>query len=168
MKMYEINEEIRNMIDMLESGVIAFEDENGEKQYITEALNKLKLDRRKKLENIALAVEEIETAAEGLKERAKLLTERSKTVQTRADRLKEYIIHSMEAFGDKRIDGEICRLTIRKSDKVIVDEEFLPSEYWRTKPAEEEVDKIKIAKDLKLGKVIEGARFEKSTSLQIR
>ncbi len=168
MKLYEIDDGIRNMIDLLEGGAVAFEDENGEMQYITDTLNKLQIDRKKKLENIALAVEEIEAAADIIKERSKKLSERSKCAQARAERLREYIAHSMEAFGDKRIDGDMCQLTIRKSDRVVVDEELLPSEYWRVKPAVEEVDKVKIANELKLGKVIEGARLEKSTSVQIK
>lgn len=168
MKLYEIDADIRKLYGLLTEGVVAFENADGEMEYINETLNKLNLERRKKLENIALLVEEIEVGAEKLLERSKTLTERAKSEKARANRLRDYIIGSMKAWGDKRVNGELCRLTVSERDKVIVDETLLPSEYWRKKPVVEEVDKVKIAADLRAGKAIEGARLEKNTSLQIK
>ena len=168
MKLYEIDESIRDMYDLLSEGVMAFENADGEYEYIEDTLNKLHLDRKKKLENIALLIEEIETGAETLSERAKSLTERAKAEAARADRLRKYVIGSMSAFGDKRIDGELCRMTVSTRKSVSTDNAILPAEYWRTKPAVQEVDKVKIADALKAGKEINGAWFEEKSYLTIK
>ena len=168
MKLYEIDENIRDMYDMLSEGVMAFENADGEYEYIEDNLNKLHIDRKKKLENIALLIEEIEAGAEALSERAKTLSERAKTETARADRLRRYIIGSMRAFGDKRIDGELCRMTMGTRKSVSTNNDILPDEYWRTKPAVREVDKVKIAEALKAGKEISGAWFDEKSFLTIK
>ena len=168
MKLYEIDESIRDMYDMLSEGVMAFENADGEYEYIAETLNKLHLDRKKKLENIALLIEEIEAGAEALAEKAKALSERAKTEGARADRLRKYVIDSMTAFGDKRIDGEWCRMTVGTRKSVATDNAVLPAEYWRTKPAVQEVDKVKITEALKAGKEVNGAWFEEKSFLTIK
>lgn len=168
MKLYEIDENIRDMYDMLSEGVMAFENADGEYEYIEDTLNKLHLDRKKKLENIALLIEEIEAGAETLSERAKSLSERAKAETARADRLRKYVIGSMSAFGDKRIDGELCRMTVGTRKSVSTDNELLSDEYWRTKPAVREVDKVKIAEALKAGKEVNGAWFEEKSYLTIK
>ncbi len=168
MKLYEINDEIRQMVDLLEDGVIAFEDENGETAYVFDRLNKLELDRRKKLENIALMIEELEAGEEELKARAKLLTERGNRLGNRAQYLREYIINSMELFQDKKIEGEMVSLSITKRDKIVIDDEKkLPPDYFREKIAYEP-DKKKIAEALKNDETVEGARLVKNPSLNIK
>lgn len=161
MKLYDIDENIRKMYDMLSEGVMAFENEDGETEYITETLNKLHIDRRKKLENIALLIEEIDAGAE-------ILSERAKAEKARAERLRKYIISSMTAFVDKRIDGELCRMTIGSSKSVKTDNDVLPEEYWRTKPIVKEVDKVKITEALKAGKEVPGAWFDEKPYLTIK
>lgn len=168
MKLYDIDENIRKMYDMLSDGVIAFENEDGETEYITETLNKLHIDRKKKLENIALLIEVIHSGAETLSKRATALTERAKAEEARAERLRKYIISSMTAFGDKRIDGELCRMTIGSRKSVKTDNDVLPEEYWRTKPVVKEVDKVKITEALKEGKEVPGAWFDEKPYLTIK
>lgn len=166
MKLYEINDKIRELLDMLDEGVIGFEDENGEMQYITEKLDEL--DRKKKLENAALAVEELKAEADELNRKAKALKERADAKSNRVDSLKSYIINCMQAFGDKKIDGEMCSLSVSVRDKVEVDSiDLLPREYIRSKTTFE-ADKKAIGDAIKKGAIIEGARVIKNPSLSIK
>lgn len=168
MKLYEINDKIRELLDMLDEGVIGFEDENGEMQYITEKLDELELDRKKKLENAALAVEELKAEADELNRKAKALKERADAKSNRVDSLKSYIINCMQAFGDKKIDGEMCSLSVSVRDKVEVDSiDLLPREYIRSKTTYE-ADKKAIGYAIKKGAIIEGARVIKNPSLSIK
>ena len=168
MRLYQINEEIRSMIEMLEDGVVSFEDENGEMAYVFDKINVLELDRRKKLEDIALMIEELEAGQEELKNRAKTLSERSARMGKRAEYLRDYIITSMELFQDKKIEGELTTLTISKRDKVVIDDENkLPPDFFREKVTYEP-DKKKIADALKNNEVVDGARLVKNPSLTIK
>lgn len=168
MQLYKINDEIRSLMDLLENGVVSFEDENGETAYVFDKLNKLKLDRRKKLENIALLIGELEAGEEELANRSKLLAERSKRMGKRAEYLRNYIITSMELFEDKKIEGEIVELSLSKRDKVeIYDERKLPPDYFREKITYEP-DKKKIAEAIANDEIVDGARVVKNPSLQIK
>lgn len=168
MKLYEINDKIREMLDMLDEGVIGFEDENGEMQYIEDKLKELDLDRRAKLESAALAIEELKAEADELSRKAKALKERADAKSNRVDGIKRFIIANMQEFGDKKIESEMCTLTVSVRDKVEVDNiELLPREFIRSKTTYE-ADKKAIGDAIKQGAIIEGARVVKNPSLSIK
>lgn len=167
MKLYEIDQALRNLNEAIEDGEIICETEE-EWASVNETLNKLNLDRKAKLEQIALLISEEEAGAEELTKRAKALTERAKAKARRVEWYTNYIIHSMKAFNDKKIEGQHALLKITERDKVIIDDESkLERVYFREKITYEP-DKKAIAEAIKNNEQVIGAHVEKNASLQIK
>ena len=167
MKLYEIDETIRNINESLEDGEIVCETEE-EWANITETLNQLHLDRKTKLENIALLISEEEAGAEELIKRAKALQERAKAKERRAEYFRGYVINSMKAFGDKKIEGQVALLKITERDKVIIDDETVLQKCFFREKITYEPDKKAIAEAIANNEEVQGARVIKNPSLSIK
>lgn len=167
MKLYEIDQALRSLNEAIEDGEIICETEE-EWASVNETLNKLNLDRKAKLEQIALLISEEKAGAEELTKRAKALTERANAKARRVEWYTNYIIYSMKAFNDKKIEGQHALLKITERDKVIIDDESkLERVYFREKITYEP-DKKAIAEAIKNNEQVIGAHVEKNASLQIK
>jgi hypothetical protein len=82
-----------------------------------------------------------------------------------ATRLREYLQAEMEHMGIKRIECPLFTIALRNAPASVdvFDARQLPLDYWRTPPAPEpQPDKVLIAKALKVGKEVPGARLDQS------
>lgn len=162
MKLYEINSELENLIDV-ETGEIAdvafFED--------------LCMTRTAKIEGIALYIKNLESDASALKAEETALAKRRKAAENTAARLKEYLTSMLtesEKFETPRV-----KLSWRKSSAVA----FLIPEADFVRYAQREHDELlnysepsankkAIADAIKAGQEIIGAALVEHQNLQIK
>lgn len=124
-----------------------------------------------KAKSVAGYVLSVEAMAEMAMDASKRLCERAKRIQRRADAMRQYLHHHMEAVGITKIDGPEFTLSIRKNPPSvqIVNQDEIPQEFWVQPPAPPpSLDKRGIASRLKLGTVVPGCELAHSTRLDIK
>lgn len=159
--LYELDRTIRTI---LENG-FTLDEETGEYKG-AEDLDSLQMERGAKVESVALYLKEIECFADCLSEESKRLAERSKAYQKKAEHIRNYLIESMQAAGEKAFETVKVKLGIRSSVRVETDDS-LPQE-WKTEKVSISPDKVKIKEALKQGMEIPGAKLVTAYSLQVK
>lgn len=139
-------------------------------QTIADTLESLSGDLEVKAQGVAHMVRSLEADAAAVKQWSKDAAERAKALDNRAESLRGYLAHCMEASGIEKISGPGIALSWRSSSAVVIDgEDLIPAELMRQKPAPApEPDKTAIAAAIKAGQVVPGAHLEHRRSLQIK
>lgn len=159
--LYELDHTIRTI---LENGFM-LDEETGEYKG-SEDLDALQMERGSKVESVALYLKEIECFGDRLSEESKRLAERSKAYQNKAERIRNYLIESMQGAGEKAFETVKVKLGIRSSTRVETDD-TLPQE-WKAAKVSMTPDKVKIKEALKHGVEIPGAKLVTAYSLQVK
>lgn len=125
----------------------------------------LKIERDRKIENIALWVLEDEAMAKSIKEQENKLKERREILEQRIEKRKEFLRYIAEG---KKLKTDRVTVSYRKSDAVkIVNEEIIPPEFKVTKTSYS-VCKDEIKKALKAGQAVNGAELESRISTIVK
>ena len=111
MTIYEIDQAIMRCVD-LETGEIID----------TEKLDKLQMEKEKKLENVACWIKDLKAEAEALKNEKQALAERQKVAENKAESLKKWLAYALQ--GEK-FKTTKCAISFRKSEAVEVTDEGL-------------------------------------------
>lgn len=156
MKLFEIDEAIMNCVDM-ETGEIID----------SEMLDKLQMERDKKIENIACWIKNLESDAEALKEQKQVFAERQKAAENKAASLKRFL--SVYLDGQK-FTAPTVEISFRKSESVQINDIDAIADFdtQYIKYAEPTADKTAIKKALKDGIAIPGAELIQSNNIQIK
>ena len=167
--LYEID---ANIIQLIETGfsMSCVDEETGEidETRLATYLEALQLDRKTKIENIAMLVKDLEAQAVAIKEEEKKLKARREARERKAERLKEYIKSSMLLQGDQKFETARVSISFRKSKQVVVaNPELLTDEYITIK-TEQVANKTAIKQALEAGILVEGAMLEERKNLQIK
>ena len=109
MKLYEIDNEIMNCIDM-ETGEVIDIDK----------LNELKLERDAKIENVALWIKDLKAEAEAIKNEKMALAERQRVAENKAESLKNWLAY---ALNGEKFSTAKCSISFRKTESVEVTDE---------------------------------------------
>ena len=158
MTIYEIDQAIMECVD-LETGEIID----------TEQLDKLQMEREKKLENVACWIKDLKAEAEALKNEKQALAERQRVAENKAESLKKWLAYALQ--GEK-FKTPKCAISFRKSEAVEVTDEGLNNlmkehdELLTYKAPEPNKTKIKQA--LKDGLNVEGVQLVQNTSTIIK
>lgn len=153
MKLYEINQQILDCIDMETGEIIA-----------PEKLEELQMDKREKLRNITFVYLNAMADAKAYEEQEKKFTARKKAAKATADWAKATL--ARELNGEKMKEAEFS-ISYRKSETVeVTDLEAVPNEYLIQQPPK--LDKAGIKAALKGGAVIEGASIVEHQNIQIK
>ena len=125
----------------------------------------LKIERDKKIENIALWVLEDEAMAKNIKEQENKLKERREILEQRVEKRKEFLRYIAEG---KKLKTDRVTVSYRTSKAVkITNEEIIPIKY-KTVKTTVSVSKDDIKKDLQAGKTVEGAELESRISTIVK
>lgn len=125
----------------------------------------LRIERDKKIENIALWVLEDEAMAKNIKEQENKLKERRETLEQRVEKRKEFLRYITEG---KKLKTDRVTVSYRTSKAVkITNEEIIPIKYKTVKTAVS-VSKDDIKKDLQAGKTVKGAELESRISTIVK
>ena len=170
MRLYEICAELRALENAAEDDMY-IDPETGEVMDFKTALEKLTLDKRVKLENIAIWYKNLASDAAAMKIEEDNLSKRRKAVEGKMDSLKGYLMAALtredgtvEKFASPR-----AAITIRRNapSVAIHDEALLPREFLSEKVTVS-VDKKSLGEVLKRGIEVPGAHLEQSRSVMIK
>lgn len=156
MNLYEIDAAITSCVDA-ETGEILD----------LEWLDKLQMERSRKIENILLWIKNLESDAEQIKSEEKALAERRKAAEKKAENLRDYVqgVLNGEKFQSARV-----AVSYRKSDAVIIDDMETMMEicddYLTYK--EPEPNKAKIKAALKNDLPVPGCHLEERQNMTIK
>jgi chaperonin cofactor prefoldin len=160
MTLWQIDERINKILE----NDFYIDEETGE-VFFTEDLDKLDVERTKKIENIALYVKNLKYEAEAIKNEIDNLKMRAETKKKKAEKLTNYLD---EILGGEKLETSKVALSYRKSTAVkIENEELLPDEFMTIK-IDKKPDKVAIAKLLKNGETIIGCELIEKQNLQIK
>lgn len=161
MNLYPIQQQHLQLLSIVE-------DNEGE---VTEEIDNALQITEEQFKEQALSVAYVVKHLEDREAIIKKEIDRLKSLQTRTTsaaagielRLKE----AMLQFGITEIKGDTLKLTFRKSEQVLVDEDRLPTN-WMVVKTTHTPDKAAIKKALKEGQVINGATLITNQNLQIK
>lgn len=154
MTIYEIDDEILNLVDQ----------ETGEVVDI-ERLQELEMERDKKISNVACWIKNLKAEAEAIKAEKDNLAKRQQACEKKAEQLRNYLSYALN--GMKYKDARVS-VSYRKSETVEVDDaalSSLPDEYIKV---ERTVKKAELKDALKLGFEFDGCRLIEKNNIQIR
>ena len=139
-------------------------------EVVTDTLDAMAGDLEVKAQNVVFFARDLLATAAAIKDAEEQMAARRKAIENRAKHLLDYVQGCMETAQVQRIECPHFRLAIQaKPPSVDVYEPgLLPAEYMRTPEAPPPApDKTAIAKAIKEGKEVPGARLVQSTRLAI-
>lgn len=166
--LYELDAKIAELLDTgFEMSCIDAETGEIDETQLAIYLEQLQLDRKTKIDNIAVYVKNLEAEAVAIRAEEKKLKERREAKERKAERLKNYIKISMMLQGETKFESARVSMALRNSKAVVVDESKLESVYFINKIVQS-VDKKAIKAALEAGILVEGAMLEERKNLQIK
>lgn len=166
--LYELDSKIAELLETgFEMSCIDAETGEIDETQLAVYLEQLQLDRKTKIDNIAVFVKNLEAEAVAIRAEEKKLKERREAKERKAERLKNYIKTSMMLQGETKFESARVSMALRNSKAVVVDESKLESVYFINKIVQS-VDKKAIKAALEAGILVEGAMLEERKNLQIK
>ena len=158
MRLYDLSQNYRQVLDMIEEGDERFLD-------TLESLDEAIED---KVENYGKVIKSVEAGIEGLKAEEKRLAERRKFMENSVKRMKENVEQSMISTGKKKIKGPLFTFSIQKNPPSVevIEERHIPQGFWI--PQEPKLNKKELLEELKLGHEVPGVALKESEGLRIR
>lgn len=151
--LYEINQGIMDCVDM-ETGEIID----------AEKLASLQIDRKDKIENIALYIKNLRADAAAYKAEKDEFAYRQKVAENKAESLTEYLA---SILSGEKVKADRFSISYRKSQSVaITDSDSVPDDYKIKQ--EPKIDKVAIKKAIKDGAEIAGAKLVDKQNIVIK
>lgn len=147
------------------------DDEDLDEQSFLEKLKSIGGDLEAKATATAMYVKNLEAAADAIKQAEKAMAERRKAKESKASKVKEYLLENMLRTGITKIDCPYFVLSIRNNPPAVdvLMQDQIPDEYFDIPdPLPPVLNKKRLADDLKAGVVVDGARLIQGKSLQIK
>ena len=164
MKLYEISQ---GMIDTLD---IFLESEGSDldKENYSEIMLFLRDELKNKSSSLLQYIQDLQAKSKIAKEESDRLLKLSKVRLNKAERLKSYLVSTLQALEMKKIETDLGSYGLRRSSAVdVYDMAVLPDEFIRV-TEERKADKEKIKEYIKANGELKGARIVDNYSLQIR
>ncbi len=171
--LYELDNSITELLDR-GFNMACIDTETGEIDFdkASQFLDGLQLERKTKLENIALFIKNLESEADAIKQEEQNLAARRKAKEKKADQLRDYIKNSMLLFNEPKFETARVAMSFRTSKVVEVDEDILwkmdyATKYYKEK-REYSLDKKAIKEAIESGIEVAGAYISERKNLQIK
>lgn len=158
----------RRITDCIEGG-FALDEETGEVWEGAEGLAALQMERRDKVEGVALWIKEQERLADAIMGEETALRRRRKAVEARCKSIREYLAQAVADEPSRRFETARVKLGVRRCESVeVYDEDMVPPDYIRTAVVERSsVDKPMVREWLRAGHEVPGCRLVTRDSLQV-
>ena len=164
LKLYEITQ---GMIDQLDI-FLESEGNDSDKENYSEIMLFLKEEIKKKSSSIIQYIQNIQALNKSAKEEADRLQKLIKTRSNKLERLKSYLVTTLQVLEAKKIETDLGSYGLRRSSAVdVYDIAALPEKFIRV-TEERKADKEKIKEYIKANGELKGARIVDNYSLQIR
>lgn len=154
MNLYQITTELKNTLDQIA-------ENEGELSEDTESsLDVLSQELLRKTDGVCEWIKSQTDYLGLIRSRIDELKTLKENKERKIERFNQYVIDCLDRLGEVSIEGEFSKIQIRKpSTKVeIIDENEIPLEYVKSKTTIT-IDKASIAKKLKAGEKVPGARL---------
>lgn len=162
--LYEIAAEYRAAVEQLA-------DLDLPPEVVADTLEGLAGDMETKSTNVAMFIRSLEATAEQIKQAEAAMKARRQSIETRAERVREYLLTNMQACGIQKIECPWFKLSVRQNPAsvVITDPGAIPSNLYVYPEAPEPFpDKKGIKAAIEAGEEIRGAHLERGTRLEIK
>ena len=196
MKLYEITAEFADLFDrfddianytpdtdeygryVTEDGNIIEDLEAYRQSYLTawfDTLTSIEGEFNEKAENVAVYIKNLTADINEMKAEEKRLKSRRVSAENQVERMKKYLLNSMQAIGVKKISMPRARITLRlNAESVVVENEkalidwAMRHDETILKYQEPELKKTDIKELLRMGEKIPFARLERKESVTIK
>jgi len=156
MKLYELTEAYAEVLEL-----------DLEEQDLSTVLDSLQGTVAEKAEGILMVMKTLEAEQDAYSKEQARLNELKSKAKKKADAMKDYLAYNLQQMDIKKLDTTLFKLSFRKSESVVVDDQTqLPEEYIKVKTTESP-DKTALKKALKNGEV-KGCHIETKQNLQIK
>lgn len=158
--LYELTEEYKQLLDMLE-------DDSIDPEIIRDTLEGIDGEIEIKADNCAKLIRELDGEAGVLDMEIKRLQERKSVISGNAGRIKKYLERTMIETGKRKFKTALFGFNIQKNPAALVidQEDKIPDEYWIAQ--DPKLDKATLKKWLKDNDA-DFAHLEQSEGLRIR
>ena len=156
MKLYEIVENYQQIMDL-----------DLDKDQLAEVLESFNISLKEKAINIAKVKVNKQSDVDSLDVEIKRLKARQNAIKKGIGMLDEYLLDAMVSTGTKKIESDLFTISLRKSERVIVEEGKVPAKFKKQQVIVT-VDKKGIKEAIKSGKSVKGASIEEHQNLQIK
>lgn len=163
MTLYEMTQQTKELYEILQNEEIEQEEKE---QILSDMLESFGADE--KVEAYCQVIRQLEAENNGFDAEIERLNKALSRNKKGVDRLKSALVMFVESTGDKKVKGGTFEVSLRRSEKVIIDDiDAVPEEFKRTKTTVE-ADKKLIKESVKNGTEVVGAHIEESVSAQIK
>jgi hypothetical protein len=162
---YEISKNAQEIIWALE------ETEGELNPDIESALRINQNELQDKAINYSYAIKTVSNDVDAISEEIKRLQALKKAKENVVQKLKDTVVNAMQIYGIEKVETPTLKLSIRRSEAVIIDDIFTkvnPEGYYMTEKITYTPDKTMIKEAIKRGQNIEGARIIETYNLQIK
>lgn len=162
--LYDIAREYREAADKLA-------DLDLPPEAIEDTLESLSGDLEVKATNTAFVIRNLEASAAAIKEAEAQMAARRKAIESRAARVRDYLLANMMVAGIQKIECPFFRLAVRDNPPAVEVYEpgLVPSEYMRRpEPPPATPDKTAIKEAMKAGIEVPGCKLTVSKRLEIK
>lgn len=150
--LYELSNDLLDLMDI--------EDADITEEVKSEIIEQIESMIEVKSENIIAVIKNYEATANAIKEEEKRLAGNRKVIENKVLRLKEYTKECLERTGKKKVETKLGNISLRKKPvSVIIEDESLVPELYKTVKEVVIVDKNTIKDFLKKGHEIEGCKL---------
>lgn len=164
MTLYELTEEYRQLLDMVE-------DPDVDPQTLADTMDAVEAELEDKADAYAVIIRQLTGDIETIKSEIERLSARKVALANNIDRLKQNLQYSMEMTGQTKFKTALFSFGIQKNPPaVVMDEQYIENipERFLVRP-EPKVDKTAIKDALKSGEDLSGiAHLEQTEGLRIR
>lgn len=140
-------------------------------EVVADTLEGLVGDLETKSTNVAMFIRSLEATAAQIKDAEAVMKSRRQAIEARAERVREYLLATMQACNIQKIECQWFKLAIRQNPAsvVVTDPGKIPSNLYIYPEAPEPFpDKKGIKAALEAGEFIEGAHLERGVRLEIK
>ena len=156
--LYELSEQGRRLYDLLESGEI-------DEQIFTDTLVSIGADE--KIDTYCSIIRQLKADAEMYKAEKARLEAKQVSAENSIKRMKTALENFMAAVGKNKLKTTLWTVSVSPSSSVkIMDEKLIPDEFKIPQP--DHIDKVALAKAIKINGDVPGAILEISTKVSIR
>lgn len=162
--LYEMAAEFRQTAELLA-------DMDLDPQTITDTLEAAAFPVEQKCAQVAAFIRNMEATAEQIKQAEKQMAERRKAMENRAEHIRDYLLHNMQACGMTKIEHPLFKIAIKQNPEsvVIEDERQIPVDYMRFPELPPPVpDKALMKQAMKDGYTIPGAKLVRTQRVEIK
>ena len=141
-------------------------------EVVRDTIEGLQGDMQEKCTNVAAFIRNTESLADQIKQAEQAMAARRKALESRADRIRQYLLENMQRTGITKIDSPWFKIALANNPpSVVVDDEdtlkFAYPEFVKVVTTES-LDKAAINEAIKAGQIVEGAHLVQAERVTIK